>query len=100
MKLFGHRQADKSEYLLAPVAKKEFQFQGIDAFEDAMNSGLTRCAGALEAETVEPVARVVAAPIRDSGLTGAAAHHSDAAKQEDREKIKTFTFSLSEIGKK
>ena len=80
------------------MAEKEFQFQAIDAIEDAMNSGLTGCAGALEAEPVEPVARVVAAPIGDSGLTGAAAHHRDTAKQEDRKKVIALAFGLSEIG--
>jgi hypothetical protein len=98
--LFGHRQADKSEYHLTPVAEQEFQFQDINAFEYAMKSRLAGGTRAFEAEPPQPVMRVVAAPIRDGRLTCAAAHHSDAAKQENRQEVITFAFSLSKIGKK
>jgi hypothetical protein len=98
--MFGHRQADKSKDLLTPLAEQAFQSFDIDTFKYAMKSGLTGRTAAFETEPVEPMMRVVAAPIRDGCLRGAAAHHRDAAKQKNRKKVIALTFSLSEIGKK
>ena len=75
-----------------------FEFEDINALENAMKSRLRRRARAVEPDPPQPVVRVVAAPIRDGRLTRAAAHHSDAAKQENRQKVIALTFSLSEIG--
>jgi hypothetical protein len=80
LKVCGRAKSDGPKNLLAPVTEQGFQFQDINAFEDAVKSRLAGGTGALETEPKEPVARVVATPIRDGGLRGGAAHHSDAAK--------------------
>ena len=91
-------KADGAKSLLTPVTEDGFEFQNINAFEYAVEGRLARGRTALEAEPPQPVVRVVAAPIRDGRLACASAHHSDAAKQEYRKKVITFTFSLPEIG--
>ena len=84
LELGGRAKADGPKNLLAPVAEQEFQSQDINAFEDAMKSGLARSRGVLETESKQPVVRIVASPISNGRLTSAAAHHSYAGKQKDR----------------
>jgi hypothetical protein len=98
LKVGGGCKSDETKNLLTPVTEQQFQSDDINAFEDAMESRLAGSTGALETEFGEPVTRIVMSPISNSGLTGAAAHHSDTAEQKDRQKVISFTFGLPEIG--